>query len=155
MKDQLTASAKSLVPPSPDTIAIFERRLGELISLCSRRLEERGDMETFIGPGKADMAWNNNGNFARFMISMFKAFQPAVLVESVIWVFRTYRAHGFKPRYWDVNIKIWIQVLEENLPREAFDQVAPFYRWLADHVPAFTRLTDTAVHPGGKKGSNE
>ena len=142
MKDLLIESARTLTPPSGETIQIFENRVGQLISLASRHLEERGDMDSFIGPGNAEMAWDNNGNFARFMISMFKAYQADVFVETILWVFQTYRSHGFKPRYWEVNLGIWLTVMAAELPETAYQELRPFYTFISDHVSQFTRLTD-------------
>lgn len=109
-------------------------------------MAQRSDLEKLVGPDGRSMSEDNNRNFPLFMESLFQAFEPEVLVDTVLWVFRTYRAHGFRPIYWPANLDTWVETLRQELPADAFAALFPFYRWLITHIPAFTALTDEAGH---------
>jgi hypothetical protein len=42
------------------------------------------------------------------MVSLFGDYHPEVLVETVLWVFRAYRSHGFKLTYWPAQLDMWV-----------------------------------------------
>jgi hypothetical protein len=79
------------------------------------------------------------------MVSLFADFNPTVLVETVLWVFRAYRSHGFQTTYWAANINIWLDMLREELSDETFAAIAPFYNWIIVNIPVFVKLTDEAI----------
>ncbi len=67
-----------------------------------------------------------------------------MLTDTALWVFRAYRAHGFRPIYWPANLDTWLERLKADLTPDTFAACAPFYRWLVVNIPAFTLLTDDA-----------
>jgi hypothetical protein len=95
-----------------------------------------------VGKGNRQMAEDNNRNFARFMESMFTAYNPGVLVNTVLWVFRAYRAHGFQTTYWAANLNVWVDMLQRGSVTEAFDAVYPFYNWIIVNIQSFVELTE-------------
>jgi hypothetical protein len=95
--------------------------------------------------GNQQMAEDNNRNFARFMASLFADFNPGVLVETVLWVFRAYRAHGFQTTYWAVNLNIWVDIIRKELSEESYDVIYPYYNWLIVNIPIFVKLSDETL----------
>ena len=79
------------------------------------------------------------------MDSMFVEYDPATLVETVLWVFRAYRSHGFLTTYWAANLDTWLKMLEKELSDESFTAIAPFYTWLIVNIPIFVKLTDESL----------
>lgn len=71
------------------------------------------------GEENKSMIEDNHINHARFMSSVFAEFQPEVLVETIIWVFRTYRSHGFNLDYWPFQLNQWIEIYKTNLSEKA------------------------------------
>ncbi len=145
MKASLIKTARDLKAP-PETAALeFAQKQEHLAALGTRTLNQRPDLEKLVGPGNPSMAEDNNRNFARFMTALFSDYDPEVFVDTVLWVFRAYRSHGFHTTYWAANLNIWTDMLKIELTPETFDALYPFYNWLIIHIPAFTRLTDDAV----------
>jgi hypothetical protein len=141
-RETLLASARQLKQPPPEAAAEFARKREQLVSMGSELMSQRPDLERLVGQGNQLMAENNNGNFARFMDSLFYHYQPEVLVETVLWVFKTYRAHGFTTAYWPANLDTWVSILEKELSSETSDAIYPFYHWLITNIPVFAKLTD-------------
>ena len=76
------------------------------------------------------------------MASLFLDYEPEVFVDTVLWVFRAYRSHGFQTTYWAANLNLWVDLLKKDLTPEAFEEIYPFYNWLIVNIPAFVKLTD-------------
>lgn len=144
-RDDLILTAKRLVPPSLEAIEEFAGKREQLAAEVNRMMSERPDLEKLVGKDGKRMSEDNNRNFSLFMESLFQSFHEDVLVDTALWVFRTYRSHGFQPIYWPANLSTWIQVLKERLSPKTFDEVSPFYEWLVVHVPVFTKLTDGEI----------
>jgi hypothetical protein len=145
MKDKLLTSAQKLIPPSETLREEFTAKIDMLVATGNKTIAARPDLDKLIGAGNYEMAENNNSNFARFMDSMFVEYDPATLVETVLWVFRAYRSHGFLTTYWAANLDTWLKMLEKELSEESFTAIAPFYTWLIVNIPIFVKLTDEAL----------
>ena len=143
MKEQIFETAKKLKQPNDSSVQAFDRNWEKLAAIGTQILMERPDLEKLIGKGNEKMAEDNNRNFPRFMISLFLDYKPEVLVETVLWVFRAYRSHGFQTTYWAANLNIWLELLKKELAPEEFNEIYPFYSWLIVNIPAFVSLTDT------------
>ena len=147
MKDTLIKSAGELVAPDKDAAREFSAVHEKLSAQGSARLAQREDLDRLVGKGNRDMAEDNNRNFPKFMESLFSNYSPEVFVDTVLWVFRAYRSHGFHTTYWATNLNLWIDMLKTELTPGAFDQIAPFYNWLIINIPQFTALTDPGSTP--------
>ncbi|MCI5162759.1 MAG: hypothetical protein D3917_12230 [Candidatus Electrothrix sp. AX5] len=145
MKEKLLETASKINQPSPSALDEFSQKYEKLALQGNHLIAQRSDFEKLVGPGNQAMAEDNNRNFAKFMVSLFADFNPTVLVETVLWVFRAYRSHGFQTTYWAANINIWLDMLREELSDETFAAIAPFYNWIIVNIPVFVKLTDEAI----------
>ncbi|MDT8377582.1 MAG: hypothetical protein RQ739_01730 [Desulfotignum sp.] len=143
MKDALLTTAQQLEPPTETAVREFEDKWEQIAAEGTRQLMARSDLEKLVGTGNEKMAKDNNRNFPRFMVSLFSDYQPAVFVETVLWVFRAYRSHGFQTTYWAANLNIWADLLKRELSADAWQQIYPFYNWLIVNIPKFSAITDT------------
>ena len=150
-KEQLIESARRLGATTAAATADYEARREAMAAELSRRMLARPDLDRLIGPDNREMLENNSRNMFRFMGSLFLNFEPVVLAETALWVFRAYRAHGFQLSYWPANLDTAVQILREQLAPESFASVYPFFEWLIVHNPAFAELSDAALAqgPGG------
>ena len=145
MKEKLIETASRLKQPPPLAVDEFTQQHEVLALLGNQVIAQRADFEKLVGPGNHAMAEDNNRNFARFMVSLFSEYSPMVFVETVLWVFRAYRSHGFQTVYWAANINIWLDILREKLSDETFAAISPFYTWLSVNIPVFVKLTDKGL----------
>ena len=142
MKENLIDSAKQLVQPTITAAEEFSEKREAIVALCNALFLSRPDLEQLVGLNNLQMAQDNNHNFSRFMAAVFTDYHPDILVQTVLWVFRAYRAHGFKTTYWAANLNIWMETLQSELSPDSFREISPFYNWLIIHIPVFTALTD-------------
>jgi hypothetical protein len=141
-RDDLLDSAKRLAPPTEGVVDEFSRKREEMTAQVNTAMAARPDLEQLVGLGGQHMSEDNNRHFSLFMASIMSHYEPEVLLETVLWVFRTYRSHGFHTDYWPANLDTWIDTLQHVLSREAFQEVSPFYAWIRTNIPVFAGLTD-------------
>jgi len=96
--------------------------------MVNRAMNERDDLLKLVGADGVRMSEDNNRNFPLFMESLFQEYHPEVLVVTALWVFRSYRSHGFASIYWPANLDTWMEVLRRELSPQAFAAIFDFYR---------------------------
>ncbi len=136
--------------PSGVAIAEFISKADAITIILNDGLSQRNDILKLIGEGNLDMMYDNHRNHIRFMISLFNDCNPAVFTETVLWVFRAYRSHGFKLTYWPAQLDTWMDTFNKELSRECFDQIYPFYDWLILNNPLFAFISDQAISDDSK-----
>jgi len=45
-------------------------------------------------------------------------------------------------------MNIWVEMLEQELSSEAFEEIYPFYHWLIVNIPIFVKCTEPDVQTG-------
>ena len=141
-RDDLIRSALELAQPQPETAEEFHQKMDALAAEFNRQMLQRPDLERLIGPDNQEMMQDNSRNFCRFMSSQFHGYQPVSLVETALWVFRAYRAHGFQITYWPAYLDTFVEISRSRLSGKTFEQVYPFLEWLILQIPALVAISD-------------
>jgi hypothetical protein len=141
-KQMLLESAAKLTQPSREAAVEFDQKQIKLADALNKTMGSRPDLGRLIGEGNRSMMEDNSRNFCRFMSTLFSAYEPLVLVETALWVFRAYRSHGFQTTYWPANIDTFVQQARSELSPETFEALYPFFNWLIVNIPAFVKITD-------------
>lgn len=154
-REELLETARAMPPFPAEAAREYGREREILVADVNKRLLQRPDVEQLVGPGNLDMMRDNHGNHARFVESLLQCYNADVLVETVLWVFRAYRAHGFRLTYWSAQLNAWVEVLQARLSPESFAAIYPLYRWFIIHIPTFVALTDSpdAGRTAGEEGT--
>ena len=147
-KEQLIVSAELLVQPSASSASEFDKQCDLLAAEMNRILSARPDLNALIGEGNLSMMEENHRNHVRFLSSVFHHYEPAVLVETVLWVFRAYRAHGFHLTYWPAQLDQWVELFKTHLSPDAFGEIYPFYHWMIINQPLFVIESDKLIMTG-------
>ncbi|WP_045218175.1 hypothetical protein [Desulfonatronum thioautotrophicum] len=141
-RQELIERAGRITAPSPETAREFEAAAPALAAELNRIMAARPDLTALIGPDNTAMMEDNHRNHARFMTSLLWLYDPQILVDTVLWVFQAYRAHGFRLTYWPAQLDIWMQLLEERLSQKAYAEISPIYLFMIIHQPAFANLSE-------------
>lgn len=144
-KENLLQSASSLNQPSAKALNEFSEKAETFAKIINEHFLQRHDLESLVGKDNAEMMCDNHRNHLRFMMSLFTHYEPQVLVETVLWVFRAYRSHGFKLTYWPAQLDNWVAIFRKELSADVFDEIYPFYHWMIVNNPAFAMLSDQAI----------
>ena len=143
--EELIEAAAQLPKPNAEAAAEYAARSESLAAELNRAMCAREDVKMLIGANNTEMMQDNHRNHARFMSSLCAEYHPEVLVNTVLWVFRAYRAHGFRLTYWPAQLAAWISLLERELSEPAFDSIYPLYHFMLIHQADFVRLSDEIV----------
>lgn len=141
-KNFLIETAKHLKQVSVKTADEYIQKAEQLIAKMNTLMSERPDIEDLVGTNNISMMKDNNANHVRFIASILKHHNPDVLVDTVLWVFRAYRSHGFTTNYWATQLNLWIIVIKELLTPESFIEVYPYYEWMQINIPLFVKVSD-------------
>ena len=105
----------------------------------------RSDLDSLIGIGNRQVMKDNHRNHGRFIASMLSSFDPGLLVETILWVFRAYRSRGFEAKYWPVQLEAWLEAIKANLSTESSDEIERLYMFMLNNTPGFTAITDSPL----------
>lgn len=141
-KNFLLETAQQLKQVSIKTAEEYHQKAEQLISKINTIMLERPDIESLVGANNINMMKDNHANHVRFIASILKNHNPDVLVDTVLWVFRAYRSHGFTTNYWAAQLNTWIIIIKEVLTPECFVEVYPYYEWLQLNIPIFVKVSD-------------
>lgn len=139
-KSELISIAEKLKQPSEEAQIEFFNNMDVTLSELNETMLSRPDLVLLIGENNETMMLDNHRNLLRFMNSMFIDYNPEILVETVLWVFRVYSNHGFNFAYWPTMLNEVLDILRNKLSRDSFEQVKPFYSWL--YQPFFSKLAN-------------
>lgn len=141
-KQFLLDEAAHLPPPSVEAADEYTKKQEHLVAELNLLFSQRNDLEQLIGVGNQAMMEDNHRNHGRFMASFLASFNPEVLVETVLWVFRAYRNHGFQLTYWPAQLDLWLLLMKRELSTKAYQEIEPVYRFMLFHQPTFAALTN-------------
>lgn len=141
-KDDLLSSARTLPDFTDSAAKEYEYKSETMVAKVNEIMLKRKDLNRLVGEGNVEMMKNNHHNHAQFIANILASFNAEVLVDSVLWVFRAYRAHGFAELYWSAQLSSWNVVLKEELSSETFSNVDALYQWMTINIPVFTKLTE-------------
>lgn len=149
-KKALLKSANELKQPETKAAAEYVEKSMQLADSVSTILKNRLDLYKLIGENNLDMMLDNHRNHARFMSTMFINYNADVFLNTIFWVFRAYRSHGFSISYWPAMLDTWIEEMKKEMSADSFDQVYPFYHWMLIRQAAFIDISDKEI---GRKES--
>ena len=141
-KNYLLETAMQLKQVSVKTAAEYHQNAEKLITEMNSLMLERPDIESLVGTNNINMMKDNHSNHVRFIASILKNYNHDVLVDTVLWVFRAYRSHGFTTNYWAAQLNTWIIIIKEVLTPESFVEVYPYYEWMQVNIPLFVKVSD-------------
>ena len=141
-KEYILKTAQLLNNFSESASNEFHFKSDKLISEMNLEMLGRPDIENLVGKNNITMMQDNHSNHIRFITSILKNFDEEVLVETILWVFRAYRSHGFSTSYWAVQLNTWIKILKIQLTQESFLEILPLYEWMQINIPIFVKISN-------------
>jgi len=140
---------KNLIEVAPDLTTVSQVHIEEflekmeiLVAEMNDTMCKRPDIYSLVGEDNIQMMKDNHANHMRFVYSLLENYDKQVLVDTVSWVYRSYRSRGFHMNYWAAQINTWIDLLRKHLSESAFAEIFPLYRWFSISVPHFSNISD-------------
>ena len=140
-KAVLIESARMITKPSRETANEYADATQIMATEVSRTMESSDELSAcfndVLDSNLQQTMRDNHINHANFIASLLTSFQAEVLVNTVIWVFSAYEAHGFRSKYWNLQLRTWRHVINRHLSIPAIEELMPLYDWLIAHIDDF------------------
>jgi hypothetical protein len=144
-KDKLLQTAKELQQPSAEATKEFSQKARALTEKMNTYMMNRPDVKQLVGDDNIEMMKDNHANHTRFMASLFDDFSPDVFVDTVMWVFRAYRARDFSSTYWAAQLNGWMNIYKKELSENTYREIFPFYNWMQVNIPVFNKMAEGEI----------
>lgn len=144
-KNELIKTAKKLKQLDEKLATEFSEKRDLLVELMNTKMLSRTDIVQMVGEDNLEMMKDNHANHARFMESVFFAYNPEIIVDTVLWVFRAYRSRNFGSTYWAAQLNTWLVLYKEKLSPECYNAVYPYYNWMQINIPVFNKLAEENI----------
>lgn len=141
-KIQLVKTANQLQQISSESADEYLQKADQLINCMNSTMLARTDLKELIGESNTNMMKDNHANHVRFIAAILKKHNPEVLVDTILWVFRAYRSHGFKTNYWAAQLNTWLSIIKEEITPKSYCEIYPLYEWMQINIPTFVKLSD-------------
>jgi hypothetical protein len=142
-KSYLIETACALKKVQIEAVKEYVDKREFMVGRVNELMVQRSDLFMLIGDDNLEMMKDNHSNHHQFMSSVFEFPNVEVFVETILWVFRTYRSHGFQDSYWTAQLNSWLVVIKQYLSTQAYDQISPYYEWMQINIPLFARISST------------
>ena len=147
----LIESAQKIPAANEKAVKEYNDRKDILIAEINNYMESRSDLNLLVGESNIEMMKDNHANHVRFIHSILKNPNAEVLTETVLWVFRAYRNHGFSSSYWAAQLNAWMDILKKELSKDSFEQIFPLYEWMQVNIPSFEKLSENSPNRNSSK----
>ncbi len=147
-RDYLIETAGSIAPVSESAAEAYEKKIEIMTSEINESFLARNDLNELINEANIEMMKDNHHNHARFIHSLLVHYSPEVFVDTILWVFKAYRSHGFSSIYWAAQLNSWIELIKKHLDPESYNQIAPLYYWMQINIPVFTMISNDEIDAG-------
>jgi hypothetical protein len=143
--EEIKASAGQLRPVNDFAAKAYADNGMAMAAAVTNMLMQHEDIERIIGQGNAATMAENHRRHAEFISGMLENFRSELFVETLVWVFRTYRARGFAKQYWVLQLKAWRDTISANLEAEHARQVDEIYVWMLENLDDLYELSSQEI----------
>ncbi|MFW6282217.1 MAG: cobalamin B12-binding domain-containing protein [bacterium] len=125
----------SKLPAIPDKVAQeYKEKQNLIVNRVNDLLNSRDDINKLIGYNSLNIMHDKHENHAIFMGNVFQVNEYQLFKTTLPWVYRAYHNQGFSYDYFQVEIKAWIQAINEFIDPEFRKEIVTIYEWiLANH----------------------
>lgn len=112
-----------------------------LQEFVDQRMRQRDDIDELIGHRSLDVMKENHENHALFMSNVFLLNDYRLLVDTVPWVYNTYRQMGFSYEYFPLELEAWKQAVKSILGEDKTASIIEVYDWLKENHDDFVAIS--------------
>lgn len=150
-KDLLLESAQKLQQVKDQYAKEYAEKREHLVTIMNQKMQSRDDVKELISEDNLELMKDNHANHARFLESLFCEYSPDIFTETVLWVFKSYTSRDFSSLYWSVQLNTWVEIYKEELTKECFEAIYPYYNWMIVNIPSFNKYAAEELNSAKSK----
>ena len=144
MKEKLLEELTELSPVSQSSAKAYHEHMTFLLDRVNKKMASRPDLPDLVGSNPLSFMYDNHRNHAVFMDNVFQLSLFPLLLDTVPWVYRTYRNHGFSHDYFPAHLRAWREAIPEILDPETSAPLVRVYDWMLSRHEDFIALSREA-----------
>ncbi len=113
-----------------ESVEAYKQKMGELVARVNVLMSSREDIGNLIGKNPLSLAFENHRNHAIFMASVMSLNEFVLMLETLVWAYRSYRSRGFSYDYFPAHLSAWQKALKELIEPRLSDPVVRIYSWM-------------------------
>jgi len=153
MKEKLLKEIEKLPDISEEAAGAFKSEMGPMVEKVNRIMAQRPDIRILTGDAPVSAMFENHKNHALFMSNVFSLNMPALLADTIPWVYHAYHNHGFSYSYFPAHIQSWRIVIPESLCADNAAAILRVYEWIESRHETFIELSKAiALKPAASGG---
>lgn len=141
MITNLINSLQEIQVVSPDAAQAYDKAKNTLEDHVNKEMEANPKVLDLIGGNPFSIMRNNHSNHATFMTTVFKIGSYELLVRTIPWVYRAYRARGFAYDYFPVALAAWKGSVGKCLDSGYSAQIIEIYDWMINNHENMIQLS--------------
>ena len=155
LKIQLVESASILPVPPQRTGDLVTKSAEQLGDRLSGVMKGKSNIAHLVGKDNLELMEKNHVNHYLYIGSLSSVFAATSLVETVIWVLRTYQKHGFSPDYWYVMLPEAKNILLQYFPDQEIEGVLCIYDWMYNNIDVLLKVSNETLSYYERFGLNQ
>ncbi len=142
MMKQLAAEASKKHHVPSGAASLYHQKREQIIREVDEIMTRHPNRDRITGRNPIELMKDNHRSHGHFMANVFILNRYDLLVSIVPRVYRTFLHHGFKPSYFPVQIKAWIDAVVTILDKPCIKAIVEVYRWLLGRHDMMVQLAE-------------
>ncbi len=144
MREELLAEIKQEISELPrvekETAEEYFASRWQLKEAVDEKLAAREDIDELTGYNPRQMMKENHRNHVQFMSNVFFFNDYRMLVDTVPWVYNTYRQKGFSYEYFPIELEAWKQAVKTIMGCSRAASIVQVYDWMQESHDKFVSV---------------
>ena len=108
----------------------YEKNIPSMLEMVNVIMTDMNSAENLIGDNPVSVMHENHIHHAKFMANVFKLNDYELLSNTLNWVLNSYKSRGFKSKYFQTELEVWMKVVEKTLDSKCSSEIVKIYEWL-------------------------
>jgi len=128
--DEIIEDAKRLPLVPLGAIAACHEQRSLLTKYVDDTLSAEQSIHDLIGNNPMQIMYDNHKHHAAFMVTVFSLGNYELLARTVPWVYRAYSGLHFSHAYFVLELKAWMQALDQYIAPNLTEEIKSIYAWM-------------------------
>ncbi len=142
--DNLIADAMRLPLIPLEERDFYRQNISRLTQYVNDFMLNQPDIMTLIGENDPHIMFDNHGNHASFMATVFSTGSYTLFVRTVVWVYHMYHAHSFSFDYFPRAMNAWLDAIESLSPESNMTCIKSVYKWIVENHKYIVKLSEAS-----------
>ncbi|MBP2629280.1 MAG: cobalamin B12-binding domain protein [Firmicutes bacterium] len=137
-------TAKQILPVSTLAADEYNQKEGIIQNDVNQELAKLNSIYDFMGNCSLQVMVDHHRHHTLFMSSVFRLNNYTLLARMLVWMYRSYHAHGFSYDYFTYAFSEWRKAVTRHMSQTKGLEIDRVYQWIVAYHPDFIQLAESA-----------